>query len=64
MAFINDKQAAAVVRFWREAGASQWFAKDPVFDQRFRELFSIGIGRWCEVNTRFGGIRPRVRWRC
>ncbi|MBU4632684.1 DUF924 family protein [Pseudomonas chlororaphis] len=39
MAFINDKQAAAVVRFWREAGASQWFAKDPVFDQRFRELF-------------------------
>jgi uncharacterized protein (DUF924 family) len=31
--------AAAVVSFWREAGPKQWFAKDPGFDQRFRERF-------------------------
>jgi uncharacterized protein (DUF924 family) len=30
----------AVVDFWREAGPTLWFAKDPVFDQRFREKFS------------------------
>ena len=30
----------AVVDFWREAGPSMWFAKDPAFDRRFRETFS------------------------
>ncbi|MFJ6088540.1 DUF924 family protein [Pseudomonas chlororaphis] len=39
MASITDTQATAVVRFWREAGASQWFAKAPAFDRRFRERF-------------------------
>ena len=29
-----------MVAFWREAGPSLWFAKDPVFDQRFRERFA------------------------
>jgi uncharacterized protein (DUF924 family) len=32
-------EASAVVSFWREAGPSLWFAKDPAFDQRFRERF-------------------------
>src|SRR5665648_768997 len=32
-------EAAAVVDFWRDAGPSLWFAKDPEFDRRFRERF-------------------------
>ena len=32
-------QVENVVRFWREAGPKSWFAKDPEFDRRFRELF-------------------------
>lgn len=32
--------ALAVVDFWREAGPSMWFAKDPAFDRRFRERFA------------------------
>jgi uncharacterized protein (DUF924 family) len=32
-------EAVAVVDFWREAGPALWFAKDPAFDQRFRERF-------------------------
>lgn len=28
-----------VVRFWREAGPSAWFTKNPDFDRRFRERF-------------------------
>ncbi len=32
-------EAAAVVAFWREAGPSQWFAKDDAFDRRFRARF-------------------------
>jgi uncharacterized protein (DUF924 family) len=32
-------EAAAIVDFWREAGPSLWFAKDPEFDRRFRERF-------------------------
>jgi len=28
-----------VVAFWRDAGKSRWFAKDPVFDRHFREAF-------------------------
>ncbi|MGH7161821.1 MAG: DUF924 family protein, partial [Acetobacteraceae bacterium] len=31
--------SADVVRFWREAGADKWFAKDPEFDRLFRERF-------------------------
>jgi uncharacterized protein (DUF924 family) len=33
-------RAADVVAFWREAGPSLWFAKDPEFDRRFRERFA------------------------
>jgi len=32
-------QAEAVVQFWRDAGPSLWFAKDPEFDARFRARF-------------------------
>lgn len=32
-------EAAAVVNFWRDAGPKHWFAKDPAFDQLFRERF-------------------------
>ncbi|MGJ7609063.1 DUF924 family protein [Variovorax sp. LT1R20] len=35
----SDGQGTKVVRFWREAGADQWFGKDPAFDRRFRESF-------------------------
>jgi uncharacterized protein (DUF924 family) len=31
--------AVEVVAFWREAGPSLWFAKDPEFDRRFRDRF-------------------------
>lgn len=31
--------AADVVGYWREAGASKWFAKDAAFDRHFRERF-------------------------
>jgi len=31
--------AAAVVHFWRKAGAALWFAKNDDFDRRFRERF-------------------------
>ncbi len=33
-------EAAAVVRFWRDAGPGLWFAKDAAFDRRFRERFA------------------------
>lgn len=36
---VVPAEAAAVVAFWREAGPSMWFAKDAVFDRRFRERF-------------------------
>ena len=32
---------AAVVDFWRKAGARLWFAKDPDFDRRFCERFLV-----------------------
>jgi uncharacterized protein (DUF924 family) len=32
-------QATAVVDFWRAAGHTRWFAKDPEFDRGFRERF-------------------------
>ncbi len=35
----TDPDAAAVVDFWRDAGPSRWFAKDPPFDARFRARF-------------------------
>jgi uncharacterized protein (DUF924 family) len=31
--------AWALIRFWREAGPSLWFAKDDAFDREFRERF-------------------------
>lgn len=32
-------RAADVVAFWREAGPKRWFAKNEVFDDRFRSAF-------------------------
>lgn len=32
-------EAAAVVRFWRDAGPARWFRKDDAFDAQFRERF-------------------------
>ncbi|MCW5653858.1 DUF924 family protein [Hydrogenophaga sp.] len=32
-------QGQALVRFWREAGMAEWFAKSPDFDRRLRERF-------------------------
>ncbi len=32
-------EAAAIVAFWQDAGPALWFAKDPDFDQRFRDRF-------------------------
>jgi uncharacterized protein (DUF924 family) len=31
--------AAELVAFWRKAGPSRWFAKDPAFDRDFRERY-------------------------
>lgn len=31
--------AASVVEFWKAAGEQLWFAKDPNFDEKFRERF-------------------------
>jgi uncharacterized protein (DUF924 family) len=36
---LTLEQAASVLGFWRDAGPSMWFAKDPDFDRRFRERF-------------------------
>lgn len=38
---MNDTpaDAAAVVRFWRDAGPARWFRKDEAFDAGFRERF-------------------------
>ena len=33
-------EAVGVVAFWREAGPSMWFAKDPTFDSKFRQRFA------------------------
>ncbi|MEL5309445.1 DUF924 family protein [Serratia nevei] len=39
-ALAADNQTAdEVVRFWRDAGAEQWFRQDQRFDQRFRARF-------------------------
>ena len=37
---ISEADAAHVVDFWRAAGPAMWFAKDAVFDRRFREEFT------------------------
>jgi uncharacterized protein (DUF924 family) len=34
-----DKNALAVTKFWREAGADAWFAKNDAFDTDFRNRF-------------------------
>ena len=36
---VSSRLAAEVVDFWHEAGAGQWFGKDPAFDWRLRERF-------------------------
>lgn len=36
---VTPPQAGAVVRFWRDAGPSLWFAKDTAFDRHFRDRF-------------------------
>ncbi|MCA1369966.1 DUF924 family protein [Bradyrhizobium sp. BRP14] len=38
-ALAGEDEAAAVIRFWREAGPTRWFAKEPEFDRAFRERF-------------------------
>jgi uncharacterized protein (DUF924 family) len=38
-ALAREDEAAAVIRFWREAGPPRWFAKEPEFDRAFRERF-------------------------
>ena len=38
----NDQtpdKANEIVQFWRDAGPAKWFAKNPAFDQVFRERF-------------------------
>lgn len=39
------EEARAVTEFWRAAGQSRWFAKDPVFDRSFRERFADAYAR-------------------
>lgn len=36
---VVPAEAASVIAFWQEAGPSMWFAKEAVFDRRFRERF-------------------------
>lgn len=36
----EDERANQVVEFWRAAGRERWFAKDPTFDQLFRDRFA------------------------
>lgn len=36
---MDNSLQAEVVRYWRSAGASQWFGKQPDFDVHFRERF-------------------------
>jgi uncharacterized protein (DUF924 family) len=38
---LPSPEARDVLKFWRGAGPSLWFAKDPSFDARFRERFLI-----------------------
>jgi uncharacterized protein (DUF924 family) len=36
---MNVETSAAIVAFWREAGAGRWFAKDAAFDDEIRRRF-------------------------
>lgn len=36
---VPEFEPFAIVSFWREAGPSMWFAKDPAFDRAFRDRF-------------------------
>jgi uncharacterized protein (DUF924 family) len=38
---IDYPRASDVIAFWREAGPDLWFAKNPKFDEEFRNRFSI-----------------------
>jgi len=38
---LTSPEAREVLKFWRAAGPSLWFAKDAAFDARFRERFLI-----------------------
>ncbi|MDW9594900.1 DUF924 family protein [Sinorhizobium meliloti] len=38
-ALAGSDEAAAIIRFWREAGPTRWFAKEAEFDRAFRERF-------------------------
>lgn len=38
---LTSPEAREVLKFWRAAGPSMWFAKDAAFDARFRERFLI-----------------------
>jgi uncharacterized protein (DUF924 family) len=38
-ALAGEDEAAAVISFWRDAGRTRWFAKEPEFDRAFRERF-------------------------
>lgn len=63
-ALAADNQTAdEVVRFWRDAGAEQWFRQDPRFDQRFRARFWACIWRRPGVNATTGLRRRKARWR-
>jgi uncharacterized protein (DUF924 family) len=59
LAPMPPAEATAVVEFWRQAGAKNWFAKDLDFDRRFRERFLSGheaaargeLGGWIATAT-------------
>jgi uncharacterized protein (DUF924 family) len=38
-AALSPAEAAAVIKFWIEAGPGEWFAKRPEFDRSFRDRF-------------------------
>jgi uncharacterized protein (DUF924 family) len=38
---LIDTEASKVIDFWKAAGPALWFAKDPTFDQRFRQRFLL-----------------------
>ncbi|MCZ4092304.1 DUF924 family protein [Sinorhizobium psoraleae] len=38
-ALVGEDRAAAVINFWRDAGPTRWFAKEPELDRAFRERF-------------------------
>jgi uncharacterized protein (DUF924 family) len=42
---VLPTEARAVIDFWRAAGPTRWFAKDPAFDAKFRERFAAAHAR-------------------